>query len=329
MRRAFRLMLWITTLCLIVITAAVFWAGNELAAPARRSLQEYHREFLSDCAAHGVSVQSFTLTDATPCLMIQPDAEGKLGTRGLKVREQLMAEGIAIPAPGQILGTLVLVHGRKGRKEDYLLIAERFCAIGFRCLLPDMPAHGEHPGSYATFGIREGDIPARALKEASEKWKFNPMPAGLMGMSMGGAVSMHSAAKPDRPWKALVILSSFDRLETAIQKNVGDRVGSLIGEAWADMAGWMYHRKTGISISDIRSDLAATKITMPTLIAHGTSDRVIPHSSGQRLYAALPETIEKQWIDVPEADHDNVLITDFPIYATVAKWMLKHVTSTL
>jgi uncharacterized protein len=116
MRRAFRLMLWITTLCLIVITAAILWAGNELASPASRSLQEYHREFLADPSAHGVSVQSFTLSDATPCLMIQPDAEGKLGTRGLKVREQLMAEGISIPAPGQILGTLVLVHGRKGRK---------------------------------------------------------------------------------------------------------------------------------------------------------------------------------------------------------------------
>ena len=101
---------------------------------------------------------------------------------------------------------MVLVHGRTGRKEDYLLIAERLSAVGFRCLLPDMPAHGEHPGIHATFGIREADIPARALKESAELLKFNPVPAGLMGMSMGGAVSMHAAAEPDQPWKALVIL---------------------------------------------------------------------------------------------------------------------------
>ena len=328
MRLLYRLMLWTAALCLLLIIALCLWAGDQLASPTRRPLQDYHREFLADPAAHGVSVESLTLSDATPCLMVQPRADGKLGTRGLKLRDQFKTETIALPTAGQVIGTLVLVHGRKGRKEDYLLIAERLCAVGFRCILPDMPAHGEHPEAYATFGIREADIPARALQESAEKFKFNPVPAGLMGMSMGGAVSMHAAARPDQPWQALVILSSFDRLETAIQKNVSDRVGCFLGNAWAGIAGWIYQWKTGIAIQEIRSDLPAAKITIPTLVAHGTSDRVIPQESGKRLYMALPETIEKQWIDVPEADHDNVLITDFPIYATVAEWMLRHVTST-
>ena len=328
MRLFFRLMLWTAALCLFLITALCLWAGDQLASPTRRPLQDYHREFLADPAAHGVIVESFKLSDDTPCLMVQPRADGKLGTRGLKLRDQFKTETIALPTAGQVIGTLVLVHGRKGRKEDYLLIAERLCAVGFRCILPDMPAHGEHPGVYATFGIREADIPARALQETAEKFMFTPVPAGLIGMSMGGAVSMQAAARPDQPWQALIILSSFDRLESAIQKNVSDRIGSFLGNVWADMAGWVYQWKTGIAISDIRSDLAAAKIMIPTLVAHGTSDRIIPHESGKRLYAALPETIKKQWIDVPEADHDNVLITDFPIYATVAKWMLHHVTST-
>ena len=328
MRLFFRLMLWTAALCLFLITALCLWAGDQLASPTRRPLQDYHREFLADPAAHGVIVESFNLSDATPCLMVQPRADGKLGTRGLKLRDQFKTETIALPTAGQVIGTLVLVHGRKGRKEDYLLIAERLCAVGFRCILPDMPAHGEHPGAYATFGIREADIPARALQETAEKFMFTPVPAGLIGMSMGGAVSMQAAARPDQPWQALIILSSFDRLESVIQKNVSDRIGSFLGNVWADMAGWVYQWKTGIAISDIRSDLAAAKIMIPTLVAHGTSDRVIPHESGKRLYAALPETMKKQWIDVPEADHDNVLITDFPIYATVAKWMLHHVTST-
>ena len=328
MRLFFRLMLWTAALCLFLITALCLWAGDQLASPTRRPLQDYHREFLADPAAHGVIVESFNLSDATPCLMVQPRADGKLGTRGLKLRDQFKTETIALPTAGQVIGTLVLVHGRKGRKEDYLLIAERLCAVGFRCILPDMPAHGEHPGAYATFGIREADIPARALQETAEKFMFTPVPAGLIGMSMGGAVSMQAAARPDQPWQALIILSSFDRLESVIQKNVSDRIGSFLGNVWADMAGWVYQWKTGIAISDIRSDLAAAKIMIPTLVAHGTSDRVIPHESGKRLYAALPETIKKQWIDVPEADHDNVLITDFPIYANVAKWMLHHVTST-
>ena len=243
MRLLYRLMLWTAALCLLLITALCLWAGDQLASPSRRPLQDYHREFLADPAAHGVSVESLTLSYATPCLMVRPRADGQLGTRGLKLRDQFKTETIALPNAGQVIGTLVLVHGRKGRKEDYLPIAERLCAVGFRCILPDMPAHGEHPEAYATFGIREADIPARALQESVEKFKFNPMPAGLMGMSMGGAVSMHAAARPDQPWQALVILSSFDRLETAIQKNVSDRVGCFLGNAWAGMAGWIYQWK--------------------------------------------------------------------------------------
>jgi pimeloyl-ACP methyl ester carboxylesterase len=232
---------------------------------------------------------------------------------------------MALPPPGQIIGTLVLVHGRKGRKEDYLLIGERLCAAGFRCLLPDMPAHGEHPAPTITFGLREADLPAKVLDEAASQFAFSEQPAGLLGMSMGGAVSMHAAALPNRPWKTLVIISSFDRLETAIQKNVADRIGTTLGSLWRHAAGWIYEWRTGVSLSRIRSDLPASTLTLPTLIAHGTADRVIPLESGRRLFASLPADLEKQWIEVPGADHHNVLITDFPIYATIARWMLEHV----
>jgi hypothetical protein len=34
-----------------------------------------------------------------------------------------------------------------------------------------------------------------------------------------------------------------------------------------------------------------------------------------------------KWIEVPGADHDNVLITTYPIYAGIAGWMLRHVVA--
>jgi len=306
-------------LLLIAIIGACIWAGSEIAAPARRPLQDYHREFLADPAAHGVVVRPFTLTDGTPCLLVEPEPSGRLGARGAKIREQLTAQNFKLSAPGQTQGTLVLVHGRKGRKEDYLIIAERLCAAGFRCLLPDMPAHGDHPGTLATYGINESLIPARALAEAAQKFSFPPAPAGLMGMSMGGAVAMR-AASGVVVWKALVIVSSFDTLESAIEKNVSDRVGGL----WCLGAGRVYQWKSGHPLATLRSDQAAADVTMPTLMAHGTSDQVIPIESGRRLFAALPASLEKQWVEVPGAGHDNVLITDFPIYATIAGWMLRH-----
>ena len=66
-------------------------------------------------------------------------------------------------------------------------------------------------------------------------------------------------------------------------------------------------------------------VLIPTLIAHGTKDTVTLISSGRKLYDSLPASIEKHWIEIPAAGHDNVLITDFPIYATIAEWMIRHV----
>ncbi|GEP46194.1 alpha/beta hydrolase [Brevifollis gellanilyticus] len=313
------------TLILLGFNGAVWWAGHELASPGRRPLHDYHQEFLANPAAHGVSVTPFKLTDGTPCLMMEPLSDGRLGQRGVKVREQLTAGNAPLPQAGKIIGTLVLVHGRKGRKEDYLLIGERLCAAGFRCLLPDMPAHGEHPATTITFGLRESELPSQVLAEAANQFQFNAQPCGLLGMSMGGAVSMHAAARDDAPWQALVIISSFDRLDETIQNNVSRRVGSWLGPVWQWGAGIIYEHQTGIELKDIRSDLAASRLKIPVLMAHGTVDKVVPMDAGRRLYDALPATLEKQWVEIPGADHDNVLITDFPIYATVARWMLDHV----
>lgn len=309
----------------VLLVGAFWWGGHELSSPARRTLQDYHQEFLANTLEHGVTVQTFGLTDGTPCLMMEPLPDGRLGRRGRLIREQLGAEGIDLTPAGKVRGTLVLVHGRKGRKEDYLLIGERLCAVGFRCLLADMPAHGEHPVKIITFGLREADIPARLLSEAAERFRFSPQPAGLLGMSMGGAVAVHAAAKEKAPWKALVVISSFDRLDTAIQNNVASRVGEALGQLWRAGAGWVYQLRTGVRLEQIRSDEPASRLSIPVLMAHGTADRVIPINSGRRLYQSLPERLAKEWIEVPGADHHNVLITDFPIYANVARWMLRHV----
>lgn len=309
------------------LIAAWTWAGLEIASPARRPLQDYHREFLDHPSGHGVKITAFRLSDQTPCLLMEPAPDGSLGRRGQVIREQLHGQSVPLANAGSILGNVVLVHGRNGRKEDYLLIGERLCAVGFRCLLADMPAHGDHPVKVVTFGLREAYIPGLLLKEAAAKFGFSPQPAGLLGMSMGGAVAIHAAAQPDAFWKTLVVNSSFDRLDLTLENNVKRRVGQWLAALWLGGAEQVYQWRTGIPIAEIRSDLPASRLSLPVLMCHGTADRVVPMDSGLRLFASLNAKIEKQWLEVPGADHHNVLITDFPIYATIARWMLEHVAS--
>ncbi len=85
--------------------------------------------------------------------------------------------------------------------------------------------------------------------------------------------------------------------------------------------GW----KTGVKVSAIRPMDKATKIRIPTMIVHGDSDGFVPTASGRVLFESFPEGIAKKWIPVPTANHNNVLITDFPLYATMAEWFLNHI----
>lgn len=310
---------------LLVPPLAGWLAADQLAHPPRRPLQDYHREFLSDPAAHGVTLKSFTCADGTPCLVCEPDPRGGLGKRGQVIREQLSQKGLTLPAPGSVAGNLVLVHGRRGRKEDYLLIAERFCAVGFRCILPDMPAHGDHPGTTACYGVREAHLPAQVLREAAVMFGFNPQPAGIMGISMGGAVSIRSAVDKAPPWRAAVFVSTFDSLDHVVRYQTSRWLGDWLGSVWSRITGWFYQTQAHMELSDANSLALVSGLKSPVLIAHGTSDRVIPIECGRRLYDALPSGIEKRWVEIPDADHDNVLITDFPIYAEMAEWMLRHV----
>ena len=317
----------IGTVLLVCVSAisGILWAGFQIASAPRRALMDYHREYLANPAAHGMVIENFTASDGTPCLVCTPDSSGNLGDRGNKIRQQLFERGLTLKPAGQVIGTLVLDHGRKGRKEDYLPIAERLCASGFRCVIPDLPAHGDHPGTVATYGVREADLPSRVLAEAAQKFSFDPNPAGLLGMSMGGSVSIYAADLPDAPWKALVIISSFDSFPTVIEAKASHYIGTTLGPPGAKAADAVYQWKSGISIEATQPHLHAARLHIPTLIAHGTADQVISISSGRRLFDSLPAATSKKWIEIPGAGHDDVLVTPYPIYADIAEWMLRYV----
>lgn len=309
----------------LIPTGMAFWAGSEIASPRRRKLMDYHREFLTHQAAHGIRIDRFSASDGTPCLVVAP--AGSPGERGSIIRKQLAERGLAPPRFGEITGTLVLTHGRKGRKEDYLPIAERLCAAGFRCVIPDLPGHGDHPTDIATYGLREAGLPALVLDEAALKYGFEKHPAGLMGMSMGGSVAVHAANRTDAPWEALVVVASFDSFDSAIHGQAIRHAGITFGPLWAGASDTVYRWKSGFSVSEIRPCRHAASIHIPTMIAHGSTDEVVLMNSGRRLFESLPYSTVKKWVEIPDAGHDNVLITDYPIYADIAEWMMRHVRS--
>lgn len=319
-----RLGIWLLLSMGILYGVLVWWCAGELAEPARRPVQTGALPYLDGSAKAGFRVETFISSGGMPCAVCTPEKTETYSKRAETIRQQLKERGIE-PAPsGEILGTLVILHGRGGIKEDYFPVAERFCALGFRCVIPDLPGHGANHGKYATYGLLEAEMVLECFKEASEKYHFTAQPSAILGQSMGGSVAVHTAALDGSPFGSMVVISSFDRLETVVREKTEGLLGSVLGAAVRKPADALFKWKTGVDVAAIRPMDKASKISIPTMVVHGDSDGFVPTASGKKLFESFPSGTEKQWITVPTANHNNVLVTDFPLYVTMAEWFLRH-----
>ena len=314
--------------CALLI--GTWWLDNAIFSPPRRALQDYHRERLTHPAAFGLRIQRYDcLAGQAPCLLVEPDATAGAGERGRKLRQQLTAKGLSLPAYGTVRGIVVLLHGRNGRKEDLLPVAERFVAAGFRCLIPDLPAHGDSPLPAMAFGSStfERSLPRRILTDARQHFHLPNEPAVLWGMSMGGAFAVSAASEPalppDQPWNALMVVSSFSELQPVLDQQVPMR--------WKMPASVLYPLLDFVQtlhgappITAMQPQQWAKQIHLPTLVLHGDHDAFIPIQQGQQLYNRIASP-QKHWITVPDGGHGNVLSTAMPLYAEMSTWLLNNV----
>ncbi|MEO0446887.1 MAG: alpha/beta fold hydrolase, partial [Verrucomicrobiota bacterium] len=280
-------------------------------------------EWLETPEDHGIRIGRWEARRGrVPCLVVEPDELVGASPRGMLVRKQLEEAGVTLASFGKVDRAVILFHGRKGRKEDLLPIAERFCAVGFRCFLPDLPAHGESPEQRATYAIGEfeASLAERLWQEAREEGWSGEVPCSLWGMSMGGAFVTRAASREGGSWENAVILCSFDQFPLVMEEQAGRLLGPLRGLA-IDEVRRRVKRRTGLRLEEGRSDLWAQRVTVPVFLAHGPKDRIISMKRGRSLYEAMASE-KKRWVEVPGANHHDILITDFPLYAMMAAWML-------
>lgn len=135
---------------------------------------------------------------------------------------------------------------------------------------------------------------------------------------------MRAATLPDAPWKALVLLCTFDDLASVVETQAEKIAGPVLGPLLAFGAETRFAIETGQTPSAANSKLLASKVSCPVLIAHGTADSFIPPECGQRLHEALTAAKSRRWVPVPGAGHATIFTTDFPLFATLSEWLLRE-----
>ena len=297
----------------------VNYMAVQLASPAPSDIPSGAAKIIENPERFALSVRSVNCLDGkVPTLVVEPTSG--VSVKGELVRKQLADRGVSLTAPGVIRGTVVILHGRTGRKENGLGIAERFCAAGLRCVLVDLPSHGESPLEQVKFGTIEWeqDLPFKVLTECAQRFHFSTENVALWGMSMGGSFAVAAAADAEtgKIWDSVTIVCSFDALAPVIEKKCKFSWLQKLTSRLCELHG-------GADIDEVTPVKWAEKVTQPVLVVHGDNDELIPAVRGKFLYEGFASS-DKKWVTVEGGNHDNILITPMPLYAEMAEWILRH-----
>lgn len=211
-------------------------------------------------------------------------------------------------------GVVIIVHGLDANRVDedigLLPLAKRLHDRGIAVLLFDLRGHGES-GKGKLSG---GQFEQRDLLGAFD-WLVNrgtpPQRIGLLGFSLGGAISLLSAGQEPR-LQAVVADSAFADLSDLMSKEVAKRLSIPTWLSRSFNPGVTVAARTvyGIKLRDISPERAVASLQYPVLLIHSEADARIPYEHAVRLKSASPNKETVLW-SVNRVKHAETFV-NFP-----------------
>jgi pimeloyl-ACP methyl ester carboxylesterase len=182
---------------------------------------------------------------------------------------------------------------RRHRDVDFQLLTR----LPAHVIAFDYRGYGENPGHPSE---------AKFARDAQAAWKYvtetRHVPAErvlIYGESLGGGVATRLASElclKKTPPGGLILCSTFSSMVDAASHHYP----------------WLPVR---LILKDrYPSNERIQHLTAPLLMLHGQRDRIVPYQLGRRLFDAAPEKsqtgIAKTFVDLPKADHNDILFTE-------------------
>jgi len=211
-------------------------------------------------------------------------------------------------APSDEAGAPVLLylHGARWNLTGSVTRIERWRKLGFHVLAID----------YRGFGKSTEASPSEQLayEDAEAAWDYlaraePARPRYIVGHSLGGAVAAELAVRrPDA--SGLVLEATFTSIRDMVEHTA-----------------WRFVPVGLILTQEFDTLSKVTRLRLPTLIVHGTSDRVVPYEMGERLYAAAAGP--KRFIRVEGGSHHNLSSVAADQYRAALREIFRHGARTL
>lgn len=231
--------------------------------------------------------------------IFSPQAEPQTWWRepaaGTRVYDLALADGDQVRAwywqsPQANAPTVLYLHGARWNLNGSAFRIDGWTRMGYSVLAID----------YRGFGASSARLPSEqsaqedAIAGLKELARLQPDPSRrfVYGHSLGGAIAIDLASRPEQPdFAGLIVESSFT--------SIGAMLGTL---RWGKVPG------ASLLVTqpfDSVDKLAA--LHTPMLFMHGTADRVVPHTMSDELFAAARKVSPdlKRLVKIEGASHSG------------------------
>ena len=186
--------------------------------------------------------------------------------------------------------TILLFHGNGEVAFDYQHISQLFLDCNVNLAVVDFRGFGFSSGEPFFCLISD----AMPIYDAFREWitEMNYLDSlFVQGRSLGSVCAAEIGAHNPPKLRDVIFESGF----------------ASVFNMMTDLFGVRSPYLTPDSLKEYSNDTRVKKFKVPTLLIHGTTDRIIPSSESQLLYQNLPNSVEKKLVLINEAGHNNIL----------------------
>ncbi len=204
---------------------------------------------------------------------------------------------------------LMFFHGNGEIAADYDMLADFYMNCGVNYWVVDYQGYGRSSGrpSYSKL-FTDADTLFASIQEIEKAAKKDFSHILVMGRSLGSAPAIYLASKYQKQLSGLVLDSAF-----AYGLELIHRIG-----------GPMLSQENLVNFTDNIDHIK--QCSLPTLLIHGTNDRIIPFSDAIALYEASPSPAKKL-IEIPGAGHNDMLYLGAQFYFHELKSYITQITA--
>ncbi|MHA2031940.1 MAG: alpha/beta hydrolase [Candidatus Kariarchaeaceae archaeon] len=188
------------------------------------------------------------------------------------------------------LPTILLFHGNGEIAEDYMYFYELYHQCNLNLAVIDYRGYGFSTGQpFFTSLIHDAPLVYNDFNKWIQENDYLTQ-IYVMGRSLGSVCASEIGAQNPSNLVGVIFESGFASLANMMYRLMGYRL-----------------KETDKEIISVNSnDTRMRKIERPTLVMHGTHDRIIPYSEGELIVSSLINSKSTKFVSIDGAGHNDI-----------------------